>query len=234
MKSPIADALLVLALSLPCCGLSAQEVILLVDPAQDVAVTTGTGAVINAEQKTTETQGKTTATQNLIAGEFGLIKKWEEKYSEYLKETEGFASAIKAGSQVYSESIRIFLSIVDIAKSVDANPSGVFSTASLTDLYSETATELITIYILLSDAIDKGGEKNMLTGEERLRILWDLDDRLHRLGNKLRLLSLSIRYYTLSDVWESATAGMVDRTHGDIASSALNRWQRSLDIANFK
>lgn len=43
----------------------------------------------------------------------------------------------------------------------------------------------------------------------------------------MHLLHLSIRYYTLTDVWNNTTAGMLDRSYGEVASMAIERWRRA-------
>ena len=68
---------------------------------------------------------------------------------------------------------------------------------SMNNLYIETATELITVYSILKDAVAKGGASNMLTGAERSKILWELNDRLAQFNKRLSQLSISIRYYTM-------------------------------------
>ena len=64
---------------------------------------------------------------------------------------------------------------------------------SMNNLYIETATELITVYSILKDAVAKGGASNMLTGAERSKILWELNDRLAQFNKRLSQLSISIR-----------------------------------------
>ena len=97
----------------------------------------------------------------------------------------------------------------------------------MNNLYIETATELVSVYTLLSDAVSKGGSENMLTGADRSKTLWALNDRLSSFQKKLSRLHLSIRYYTMTDVWNNATAGMIDRSNGEIANMALGRWRRA-------
>ncbi len=75
----------------------------------------------------------------------------------------------------------------------------------MNNLYIETATELVTVYTTLKDAIAKGGNENMLTGAERSKTLWELNDRLAQFNKKLSRLCLSIRYYTMVDVWNNVT-----------------------------
>ena len=79
----------------------------------------------------------------------------------------------------------------------------------------------------LKDAIAKGGKENMLTGAERSKTLWELNDRLAAFSKKLNRLYLSIRFYTMTDVWNGVTAGMIDRSNGEIATQALSRWRRA-------
>ena len=101
----------------------------------------------------------------------------------------------------------------------------------MNNLYMETATELVSVFTLLKDAVAKGGPENMLTGAERSMTLWALNDKLELFGKKLHQLHLSIRYYTLTDVWNNATAGMLDRSYGEVASMAMERWRRAARTA---
>ena len=97
---------------------------------------------------------------------------------------------------------------------------------SMNNLYIETATEMVSVYTLLKNAVAEGGVKNMLTGEERSQTLWALNDKLNSFHKKLQRLTLSIRYYTFNDVWANATAGMIDRDNATIARQAKARWKR--------
>ena len=49
-------------------------------------------------------------------------------------------------------------------------------------------------------------------------------------SRKLHLLYLSLRYYTLADVWNDITAGMIDRDNGEAARMALSRWHRAASL----
>ena len=102
---------------------------------------------------------------------------------------------------------------------------------SMNNLYIETATELVTVYTTLKDAIAKGGKENMLTGAERSKTLWELNDRLAAFCKKLNRLYLSIRFYTMTDVWNNITAGMLDRTNAEVAHEAYGRWRRAARAA---
>lgn len=101
---------------------------------------------------------------------------------------------------------------------------------SMNNLYIETATELISVYTLLKEAVASGGTTNMLTGAERSQTLWALADKLGAFNKKLNRLYLSIKYYTLMDVWNNITAGMIDRDNGELARQALSRWRRAAKI----
>jgi hypothetical protein len=107
------------------------------------------------------------------------------------------------------------------------NPQGIVATMSMNNLYIETATELISVYTLLRNAVAKGGNTNMLTGAERSKTMWELADKLGSFDKKLSKLYLSIRYYTLTDVWNNATAGIVGRDNSELATIALDRWKRA-------
>ena len=174
-----------------------------------------------------EGQTQTTVLQGTIAAEFTQIKNWENKYNAYLKTVDGYASSLKAATHLYNDGVRLFINLCDIKKAIASNPQGVAATFSMNNLYAETATELIAVYSTLRDAVATGGEGNMLTGAERSKTLWLIEDRLKAFNHKLSLLSLSLRYYTFSDVWYNMTEGIIDRDYGDIARQAQSRWMRA-------
>lgn len=187
--------------------------------------------LINAQIKSQiEDEQKTALLQNTIAAEFTMIHSWEKKYNKYLKTAEGYASTLKACTTLYDDGVRVFINLCNLKKAIAGNPQGIVATMSMNNLYIETATELVSVYTTLKDAIAKGGTENMLTGAERSKTLWALNDRLVAFNKKLNQLYLSIRYYTMIDVWENATAGMLDRTNAEIAQAALGRWKRTSRI----
>lgn len=101
---------------------------------------------------------------------------------------------------------------------------------SMNNLYIETATELVSVFTLLNDAVSQGGNENMITGADRSKTLWALNDKLSCFSKKLHRLYLSIRYYTFNDVWNNATAGMIDRNNADVARQAMGRWRRAAQV----
>ena len=130
-----------------------------------------------------------------------------------------------------NDGVRIFLTLGKLGKAIRNNPQGIVASMSMNNLYIETATELVSVFTLLNDAVAKGGHENMLTGAERSKTLWALNDKLSAFSRKLHLLYLSIRYYTLNDVWNNVTAGMLDRNNGEAARMAMTRWRRAAVLA---
>ena len=153
-------------------------------------------------------QTKTGVIQNAMAAEFSKMRKWEQQYNKYLKTATNFASSLKAATHIYDSGMRILLTLSKLRKAASNNPQGIVATLSMNNLYME------------------GGKTNMLTGAERSKSLWELEDRLSSLSARLYQLYLSIRHYTMADVWYRATAGMVDRRKGELAEQSLSHWKR--------
>jgi hypothetical protein len=174
---------------------------------------------------------KTAALQGSMAAEFTMMKKWEQKYNAYLKTARGYADALKAGTSLYADGVETLRHLYEIRKAINANPTGIGATLAMNDLYLETTTEFIKTYRLLKVSVAKGGTDNMLTGAERTEMLWQLNDELARLNAKLRTLAISIAYHNFTDVWNQYTAGMVDKSHADIAHDAYDRWRRASTVA---
>ena len=223
MKSPIAKLLLLLFISV---SGHASAQIAASNPLEWVALAEGHELINSEIKKQINGQTKTATLQNTIAAEFTKIHDWEKKYNSYLKTASGYASSLKACTYLYDDGVRIFITLGKLKKAIQNNPQGIVASMSMNNLYIETATELVSVFTILRDAVAKGGKENMLTGSERSKTLWELNDRLALFSRKLNLLYMSIRYYTISDVWNNATEGMVNRTNGEIANLALSRWRR--------
>lgn len=217
-----------LALFLFCIRGNAQ--IVSSNPLEYVALAEGNELINGQIKHQIEDEQKTALLQNTIAAEFTQIHKWEKKYNSYLKTAEGYASTLKACTSLYDDGVRIFINLCNLKKAISQNPQGIVATMSMNNLYIETATELVTVYTTLKDAIAKGGNENMLTGAERSKTLWALNDKLDAFNKKLTRLYLSIRYYTMTDVWNNVTAGMLDRSNAEIATQAYGRWRRCARI----
>lgn len=202
------------------------------NPAQVIAI--GEGQKLINDQISSQTSGmqKTAVRQGAIATEFTIMKGWEAKYNSYLKTARGYADAIQAGTTLYADGVETLQHLYEIQRAVNANPVGIGATLAMNDLYLETAQEFIKTYRLLKISVAKGGSDNMLTGAERTEMLWELTDALGRLNRKLRMLAVSIAYHNLTDVWNQATAGIVPKSHSDIAHDALDRWKRARQVSS--
>lgn len=201
------------------------------NPLEYVALAEGNELINGQIKNQISDQQKTALFQNTIAAEFDQIHRWEQKYNSYLKTVDGYASTLKACTHLYDDGVRIFITLCKLKSAIGSNPQGIVATMSMNNLYIETATELVTVYTTLKDAIAKGGKENMLTGAERSKTLWELNDRLAAFSKKLNRLYLSIRFYTMTDVWNNITAGMLDRTNAEVAHEAYRRWRRAARVA---
>ena len=201
------------------------------NPLQYAAIAEGTYMLNSAINSQTKGMQKTAAFQGTIAAEFTKMKQWEGKYNAYLKTARGYAEALKAGTTLYADGVETLQHLYEIQRAVNANPAGIGATLAMNDLYLETASEFIKTYRLLKVSVAKGGTDNMLTGAERTEMLWQLADELARLNAKLRTLAISIAYHNFTDVWNQYTAGMVDKSHGEIAADAYERWRRASNVS---
>lgn len=230
MKSRIIS-LTVLALSVCLLPQAAKAQVAASNPLEWTALAEGNNLINKQVEKQIKGQTQTALLQNTIAAEFNRIHKWEKQYNSYLKTASGYASSLKACTHLYNDGVRIFLTLGKLCKAVRNNPQGIVASIGMNNLYIETATELVSVFTLLNDAVAKGGTENMLTGAERSKTLWALNDQLAAFSRKLHLLYLSIRYYTLNDMWNNVTAGMLDRDNGEVARMALSHWRRAAALA---
>ena len=201
------------------------------NPLEWMALAEGNEVINDQIEKQIKGQTQTALLQNSIAAEFNRIHKWEKQYNSYLKTASGYASSLKACTHLYNDGVRIFITLGKLGKAIRNNPQGIIADMSMNNLYIETATELVSVFTLLNEAVAKGGNENMLTGAERSKTLWALNDKLSAFSRKLHLLYLSIRYYTLNDLWNNVTAGMLDRNNGEAARMAMSRWRRAAALA---
>ncbi len=230
MKSRIIS-LTVLALSVCLLPQAAKAQVAASNPLEWTALAEGNDLINKQVEKQIKGQTQTALLQNTIAAEFNRIHKWEKQYNSYLKTASGYASSLKACTHLYNDGVRIFLTLGKLCKAVRNNPQGIVASIGMNNLYIETATELVSVFTLLNDAVAKGGTDNMLTGAERSKTLWALNDQLAAFSRKLHLLYLSIRYYTLNDMWNNVTAGMLNRDNGEVARMALSHWRRAAALA---
>lgn len=196
------------------------------NPGEYTVLAAGNELINNTVKSETKAERGTALMQNGMSAEFTKMKEWEKKYNSYLKTADGYASALKAATHIYDDGVRILLTLNKLRQAASNNPQGIVATLDMNNLYMETITEMISVYSLLKTAVAKGGDKNMLTGSERSKTLWALEDKISSFSHKLQLLYYSIRHYRLSDVWYRATAGMIERDKHDIALQSLSHWKR--------
>jgi hypothetical protein len=196
------------------------------NPGEYTILATGNELINNSVKSETSAERSTAVLQNSMAAEFTKMKQWEQDYNSYLKTASGYASALKAATHIYDDGMRILITLNKLRKAASNNPQGIVATLDMNNLYMETTTEMVTCFTLLKDAVAKGGKENMLTGAERSKTLWELEDKLSSFSHKLHLLYLSIRHYRMADVWNRATAGMIERNKADIARQSLSHWRR--------
>lgn len=196
------------------------------NPGEYVILEQGNNLINQTVRSEMKAQTATAVLQNTMAGEFTKMKQWEKDYNTYLKKADGYASALKAATHIYDDGLRILITLNKLRKATANNPQGVVATLDMNNLYMETTTEMLTCFTLLKDAVAKGGKENMLTGAERSKTLWELEDKLSSFSHKLHQLYLSIRHYRMADVWNRATAGMIERSNGEIARQSLSHWKR--------
>ena len=70
----------------------------------------------------------------------------------------------EACTHLYNDGVRIFLTLGKLGRAIQNNPQGIVASMNMNNLYIETATELVSVFTLLNDAVAKGGTENMLTG----------------------------------------------------------------------
>jgi len=194
------------------------------NPLEWMALAEGNELINSEIEKQINGQTKTAMLQNTMAAEFNQIHKWEKKYNSYLKSVDGYASSLKACTHLYDDGVKIFITLAKLKTAIKGNPQGIVASMSMNNLYIETATELVSVFNLLNDAVANGGTENMLTGADRSKTLWALNDKLSAFQKKLNKLYLS-------DVWNNVTAGMIDRSNGEIATQALGRWRRAAKVS---
>ena len=196
------------------------------NPGEYAVLSTGNIQINNIVNGEILDQMGTSKIKEEMSRQFTNMKKWEKQYNGYLKAQE-FGSAIYAASNIYTESVLTFIYLSKIYKACSNNPEGIAATLSMNNLYAETFAEMCAVYDCFEKTLSVGGKDNMLTGTERVEVLWTLKDRLESFNQKLRQMYYSLRHYRMGDVWLNATAGMIDRDKADIAERCLTNFKRT-------
>lgn len=227
---PHAVMALMLTAILPSRGVQAQVAV--TNPLEIAVLAEGNELIDASIRSVTDRKLRTATLENTIAAEFSQMRRWEEKYNSYLKTASSYASALKAGTSLYTDGVRILMTLSQIERAVRDNPQGIAATMAMTDLYLETATDMMTVFSTLKETVTEGGSGNMLSGADRSMTLWLIEDRMRVLSRSLARLALSMRYHNMSDVWYNATTGLVSRTSSDIAAAAHERWKRAASLGS--
>lgn len=170
---------------------------------------------------------KTIAYQNVLSAYELKIANWQRQYNEYLMDVNRYASTLKASSTIVSDALSIFNELIAIKDAVSANPQGMVATAALNNLYGQVAADFVTVFNVFNNSIAKGGETNMLTGAERSKSLWMIEDTLKQLYKDLRKLCISLKFHNMMDVWNNALMGYGVLDKKSIAEIAHDRWKRA-------
>ena len=170
------------------------------NPLEYAAIASGETLIDNQIKKQSKAMAALAVEQGAMTVANTKMKQWEQKYNSYLKMANGYASAIKAATHIYDDGVRILLTLNKLCQAATNNPQGIVATLDMNNLYMETVTEMVSVFTLLKNAVAKGGEQNMLTGSERSKPLWELEDKLSSFSHKLHLLYISIRHYRMADV----------------------------------
>lgn len=125
------------------------------NPLEWAALAEGNELINGQIDKQIKRQTQTALMQNSIAAEFNRIHEWEKQYNSYLKTASGYASSLKACTHLYNDGVRIFLTLEKLGKAIRNNPQGIVASMNMNNLYIETATELVSVFTLLNDAVAK-------------------------------------------------------------------------------
>lgn len=155
------------------------------------------------------------------------MRKWEQKYYEYLSTAEGYAQQLKAACTLYAEGMQTLVCLYNVHAACKINPQGIAASIPFNNLYVETAVEFLKSFQALDSLVAGGGESHMLNGAERTKALWEITYNLEDLNTKLRRLASSILVYSFDDVWNHATAGMVQKSNRQLAEEAFRRFRRA-------
>ena len=80
-----------------------------VNPLEWTALAEGNEAINHEVQSQIDGKTQTAMLQNTIAAEFDQIHRWQMKYNSYLKTASGYASTLKASTQLYNDGVRCFI-----------------------------------------------------------------------------------------------------------------------------
>lgn len=160
--------------------------------------------------------------------EFKEMDNWNRKYYNYLSTPNYIINSVQAGTTIYTKAFECFRNLVDLGKAIKENPQGVVSTAALNNLYVETAVKFVKVFRTLNNVLKKGGKQSMLNGADRCRLLWQISGELDELKTSINRLAISVRYYSILDVWWNATMQYGIYDHKNVAEYCFDKWKSNL------
>lgn len=235
LRSRFYFSISLLVISLIAVSPHASAISLTVTNAPEYAAITSGEIDINKATSEQISHAAATATEQSVIDLMNTqIMNWQNKRNLYLKSAK-YGEAIANACSLFADGVNTLRSLYDISISIQVNPQGTICSGIMSNLYMETAYDFINVYSILKQAVKAGGENNMLDGSKRLRLLWQATDMLEELNKKLHMLSYMILVTSYEDVWNAATAGMIEKTHTQLASEAFRRWKRAVNnVAKFE
>lgn len=228
-KNIITLATAIIMTAWPLCGNAAVSSF---DPLWQKAVMDGYPKVNNEINTQTTKMVEIAALQNTMALHFNAIMTWQSKYNSYLKTAQGYGERLKATTTLYGDAILTMRNLQDLRKAMSENPEGIASTIVINNLYLEVLTQFIKTFRMLKYSVATGGKYNMLTGKERTEMLWALVDQVEDMNKKIKMLTLSVYYYRLKDIWAIYTRGIIPLDKTTIVNRCFDNWNRAHSVIN--
>lgn len=197
-------------------------------PIQESTITAGEYTLQQLIGQQAVQMGAVNAEQVPISLEFKEMDNWNRKYYNYLSDAGYVINSLQAGTTIYTKAFECFRNLVDLGKAIKENPQGVVSTAALNNLYVETAVKFVKVFRTLNNVLKKGGKQSMLNGADRCRLLWQISGELDELKTSINRIAISVRYYSILDVWWNATLQYGIYDHKQVADYCYNKWKSNL------
>lgn len=208
-------------------AMSSHAGLVVTNPSEYIILTKGENDIASQLTNQSKTGVETAVLQGSLVYMNNKIMTWQSKYNSYLKSA-NFGTALAQGCTLLMDGVVTLRNLYDVYAAANVNTSGIFATGLMGNLYEETATDFIQIYTTLKQVIKKGGPDNMINGAKKAELMWQVTALLEDLNRKLSRLTYTILCTNFTDVWNAAIAGMIDKTHKQLADEAMERWKRAL------
>ncbi len=226
MKNTIKKLLCLTIVSMACMS-DIKAGLVVSNPTEYIILTKGESDISTQEGAQIKSGAATAALQGTLVYMNDKIQSWQGKYNDYLKSA-SFGNALANGCVLVMDGIATMRNLYNVYVATSVNPSGGLASGLMTNLYVETASDFLSIYTTLKEVIKKGGPDNMVSGAKKAELMWQVTRLLEDFNKKLNRLSYAILCTNFTDVWNAAIAGMIDKTHEQLADEAMERWQRAI------